>query len=116
LNDTEGTVKILRELQQLPEEQLQQWQAINWRALDDYFNWDRFTQQIIDAIESNESPAIGHESIVVKGKFKAAEARLLLSIQLYRMKMFRALFYKFMGMNNPFAKWAKGMLGYGNQK
>lgn len=116
LNDTEGTVKILRELQELPEEQLHEWQAINWQALDNYFNWDRFTHQILDAIQSGESPAIGHESLIVKGKFKASEARLSLSIQLYKMKMFRMLFYKFMGMNHPFAKWAKGVLGYGNQK
>ena len=32
--------------------------AANWRLLDTHFNWDRFTQQVAQAIESQASPAL----------------------------------------------------------
>ena len=57
LDDPKGASEILRRLQHLPDAELRQLQVENWRLLDEHFNWDRFTNQIIDAIESIESPA-----------------------------------------------------------
>lgn len=47
----------LQELQYLPETGLKDLQQINWKALDDYFNWERFAADVIKAIESTDSPA-----------------------------------------------------------
>ncbi len=47
----------LRELQNIPEANLRQMQQRNWEALDHHFNWDRFARQVIQAIESTDSPA-----------------------------------------------------------
>jgi hypothetical protein len=40
------------------EEKLLEMQSINFRNLDDWYNYDRLAAQAIDAIESNESPRI----------------------------------------------------------
>jgi len=61
LDHPEEVVRILRQLQQQPDEQLKAWQAKNWQLLDTHFNWDRFARQVMDAIESDASPALGHE-------------------------------------------------------
>jgi glycosyltransferase involved in cell wall biosynthesis len=62
LDDAEQAVSILRELQALPESHLHEIQAANWKRLDQHFNWDRFSGQVIDAIESDASPALDPES------------------------------------------------------
>ncbi len=59
LDDPEGAAIVLRRLQSLPDTELFQLQAANWRLLDEHFNWDRFASQVIDAIESTDSPACG---------------------------------------------------------
>jgi len=48
---------ILRELQLIDEVKLLEMQQKNWHLLDTHFNWERFTQDVVDAIESRESPA-----------------------------------------------------------
>jgi hypothetical protein len=63
LNDVPAAVSKLRELQAVPDSQLFDMQHANWKELDQHFNWDRFTNQVIDAIESNESPALLPEPI-----------------------------------------------------
>ncbi len=55
LNDAPKAVEILRNLQALPESRLKEMQQINWQILDTHFNWDRFAQQVIEAIESKEN-------------------------------------------------------------
>ena len=62
LDHAQEVVRILRQLQQQPDKQVKAWQAENWQLLDTHFNWDRFSRQVIDAIESNTSPALGHMS------------------------------------------------------
>ncbi|MDF1514948.1 MAG: hypothetical protein P1S60_14150 [Anaerolineae bacterium] len=52
------TVEILQELQHIPDTALREMQLENWQALDMHFNWDHFTQQIVNAIESNANPSI----------------------------------------------------------
>jgi glycosyltransferase involved in cell wall biosynthesis len=58
LADVDGAARVLRELQALPESRLREMQAANWEALDAHFTFDRFMRQIVEAIESPESPAL----------------------------------------------------------
>lgn len=62
LDDPITAVAILRRLQYAPEEKLGELQASNWRILDAHFTWDRFATQVVEAIESRASPALGHAS------------------------------------------------------
>ena len=57
LGDPERAAEILRGLQELPEERLLEMRAANDDALERHYNWDRFTEQIVEAIESDASPA-----------------------------------------------------------
>ena len=56
--DIEKTVEILQQLQQMSDTALQEIQSTNWHALDAHFNWDRFAQQVVDAIESSANPPL----------------------------------------------------------
>lgn len=58
LDDLESAMRVLRHLQEIPERQLLEIQRDNWKTLDDHFNWDRFTNQVIEAIESDISPPV----------------------------------------------------------
>ena len=57
LDDFEGAASVLRRLQEQPEAELLALRAANDADLDDHFNWGRFTDQVVAAIESTESPA-----------------------------------------------------------
>ena len=57
LGSLQKTVEILRGLQDAPDHVLYEKQAANWRLLDSHFNWDRFADQVVEAIESKESPS-----------------------------------------------------------
>lgn len=59
LDDIPGAVSLLRQLQNVPAAELAQHQTNNWRALEEHFNWERFAAQVIDAIESDDSPPLG---------------------------------------------------------
>lgn len=61
LGDAAEAATILRRLNEAPEEELLETQAANWRALDTHYNWDRFARQVVEAIESDRSPALGEE-------------------------------------------------------
>jgi glycosyltransferase involved in cell wall biosynthesis len=56
LGDARKAAELLNTLQQLPEENLKDLQVSNWKLLDQHYNWERFTSQVISAIESTESP------------------------------------------------------------
>ena len=58
LDNLGEAVKIVRSLQDNPESQLLEKQFANWQALDKHFHWDRFADQVIEAIESDASPKI----------------------------------------------------------
>ena len=62
LHDPEEAAAVLTRLNTMPGERLLAMQAENWRLLDHHYNWDRFADQVIAAIESSASPAIGPES------------------------------------------------------
>jgi glycosyltransferase involved in cell wall biosynthesis len=63
LGNVGRAVKILRDLQDCPGEELKKIQAANWEALDRHFNWERFSAQVIAAIESPASPSLGNEPL-----------------------------------------------------
>lgn len=54
--DAEAAASVLRLLQERPEAELLALQAANDADLDGHFNWDRFTDQVVAAIESTDSP------------------------------------------------------------
>jgi glycosyltransferase involved in cell wall biosynthesis len=59
LGDVEGAAGILRGLQSAPGEELERLRATNDAALERHYTWDRFAAQVVDAIESPRSPALG---------------------------------------------------------
>ena len=63
LDDPDGAAAVLTRLNTLPEQRLLAMQAENWRLLDQHYNWDRFADQVIAAIESPASPPMGPESL-----------------------------------------------------
>ena len=58
LDDVDGAVRILEELQQAPEERLLALRAANDHRLATHYTWERLTRQVADAIESGASPAL----------------------------------------------------------
>ena len=58
LDDVAGAAVVLRQMQNMPSAALLDLQTQNWQLLDTHFNWDRFAQQVVDAIESDESPPL----------------------------------------------------------
>jgi hypothetical protein len=59
-------------LQQVPETTLKAMQATNWELIETHFNWDRFAQQVIAAIESKAAPAMLTPSVWRRGKIQWA--------------------------------------------
>jgi glycosyltransferase involved in cell wall biosynthesis len=57
--DPAAAEQVLRDLQTRPAADLTALQASNDARLEDHFNWDRFTQQVVSAIESDDSPDLG---------------------------------------------------------
>jgi len=58
LNDPRGAVEVLKQMQSVEDGRLMELQRSNWDLLASYYNWDRFAGQVIDAIESDASPAL----------------------------------------------------------
>jgi glycosyltransferase involved in cell wall biosynthesis len=63
LGDAAAAAAVVRRLLRADESDLLAMQAANWRLLDEHYNWDRFAAQVVDAIESTDSPALGPESL-----------------------------------------------------
>lgn len=72
LNDLPAAMNVLNELQHMPEERLLEMQAENWRLLDAHFNWDRFSNQVLKAIESTGAAPLGPESLAQKLRIRYA--------------------------------------------
>jgi glycosyltransferase involved in cell wall biosynthesis len=62
LDDPDEAAAVLARLNTLPEQRLLAMQAENWRLLDQHYNWERFADQVIAAIESTASPTLNPES------------------------------------------------------
>ena len=62
LDDPDEAAAVLARLNSVPQERLLAMQAANWRLIDEHFNWDRFADQVIGAIESTASPPLDPEA------------------------------------------------------
>lgn len=62
LDDPDEAVAVLARLNALPVQDLFAMRAANWRLLDEHYNWDRFADQVVAAIECSASPPLGPES------------------------------------------------------
>ncbi len=58
LDDADGAAAVLRRLLDAPASELERMRACNDAALDRHFTWDRFTAQVVEAIESGRSPRL----------------------------------------------------------
>ena len=58
LHDTTSAVRILKELQTVPETRLRQIQEQNMLALDRRYTWERFCRHVMESVESQEAPAL----------------------------------------------------------
>jgi len=58
LDDLGRAIQLLNEIQGFDEGRLKQMQRLNWAALDNHFNWDRFARQVLEAIEVPSSPPL----------------------------------------------------------
>jgi glycosyltransferase involved in cell wall biosynthesis len=83
LNEPVAAVDILRRLQFTPERRLREWQATNWQMLDTHFNWDRFTTQVEEAIESRASPTLGHAPWGRRARIRVAETQSMFVFRKY---------------------------------
>jgi glycosyltransferase involved in cell wall biosynthesis len=63
LNDPDRAVTVLDALQNASDTQLTSMQTTNWHALDEHFNWDRFARQVLEAVDSDRSPAPSNEPL-----------------------------------------------------
>jgi len=62
-DDAAAAAAIVRQLISANESDLIGMQSANRRLLDDHYTWDRFAAQVVEAIESTESPPLGPESL-----------------------------------------------------
>ena len=97
LGDVAGGVKLLRELQNMPERTLCELQQTNWRLVDEHFNWDRIAQEVIDAIEDTSSPKLGEVTLKRRLEILWAEVnspywRDYLSLKKLPHRLFRSSF------------------------
>jgi glycosyltransferase involved in cell wall biosynthesis len=63
LDEPDAAASVLERLQKTSEDRLARMQAENWLALDSHFNWDRFAQQVVEAINSKRSPPTAKEGL-----------------------------------------------------
>jgi len=63
VNNVEAAAAVVRKLLSADESDLMAMQSANRKLLDDHFTWDRFADQVVDAIESSESPPLGRQSM-----------------------------------------------------
>ena len=75
IGDAPGAVRVLRRLQQLPSGELARMRDENDRLLDTHFTWDRFSEQVVGAIESDASPSLLPEPSSRRLSLRLAAAR-----------------------------------------
>ena len=75
LGDPDAAVRIIGGWLDRPNEDLADIQRANWALLDRDYTWDRFADQVVAAIESDESPPLAHEDRRRRAQFMTATAR-----------------------------------------
>lgn len=73
-DDAGEASRMLESLQGMEAERLHEMQRDNWRQLDDRFTWDRFTQRVMDTIETDRSPNLGHPTMTTRLRIGVARA------------------------------------------
>ena len=63
IDNIEDAVETIHNLQFVPEEQLKKWQQENFTKLENHFNWDRFCGQVLNEVESKDSPKLTETSL-----------------------------------------------------
>jgi glycosyltransferase involved in cell wall biosynthesis len=63
VDDADAAAAIVRSLLSASEPDLLSMQSANWRLLDEHYTWDRFAAQVVEAIESTESPSLAAASM-----------------------------------------------------
>jgi glycosyltransferase involved in cell wall biosynthesis len=63
LGDADAAAAVVRGFLSADESDLVAMQSANRKLLDDHFTWDRFADQVVDAIESSESPPLSRQSV-----------------------------------------------------
>jgi glycosyltransferase involved in cell wall biosynthesis len=101
LNNIDSAIKIIKDLQDVPENTLRIWQQENWTLLNTHFNWDRFADQVIDAIVSKKSPPIEYASIDKKAYMLWAELTNPFWLQNFRTKSLKKYFKLFSNDLSP---------------
>ena len=89
----DDSLKTIKHLQSVPDEQLKKWQNENLTELDKHFNWDRFCEQVLYEIENENSPHLNETNL---------KQRLELFFAEFRSPMFWGRpdnFYKFLKAN-----------------
>jgi glycosyltransferase involved in cell wall biosynthesis len=61
LGDVERAARVVEELQRCPPERLEALRAENERRLATRYTWERFCRQVVEAVESDVSPALDPE-------------------------------------------------------
>jgi len=73
LGNRAKAVEIIQKLQEAEGSQLKKLQSMNREAIQQHFNWDRFSAQVCEAIDSPLSPSLGSESLARRAKLTVAE-------------------------------------------
>jgi glycosyltransferase involved in cell wall biosynthesis len=63
IDNIEDAVETIHNLQFVPEERLKKWQQENFTKLENHFNWDRFCGQVLNEVESKDSPKLTETSL-----------------------------------------------------
>lgn len=63
LDNPSEAAALLEHLQTVPEAELLEMQSRNWEALDSHFNWDRFSGQVVAAIEDQTSMPVREANV-----------------------------------------------------
>lgn len=69
LDNPDAAARILESLQEAPDERLRSLQELNYDALASHYNYDRFAEQVIWAIESTGNPAL-REGVALRVRLK----------------------------------------------
>lgn len=75
LDDVAGAVRVLTAMQRRPGSELDAMQAANWDLLDAHFTWDRVAAQVVDGIESSDSPPLAPASLGRRVRIRRAALR-----------------------------------------
>ena len=93
IDDLEKATETIKSLQIISEVELKKLQQQNFYILQNHFNWERFCSQVLNAIESNDSPYLNEIS------FKQSFSLLISELKAPNFWCRPKNFYKFIKTN-----------------